>query len=275
MRISDLQSKLADQLYTCTDNYALQCAQPDFCCSAPAPASATAADATARSAPARLPHRALQTMWQAGLQMRSRPWSWPEVLPFGESLPATAANGLHSPGLLPTDHRISGQLSAASSDFGRDLRYQSRTVIASRGGLRNRNEPCPSLILDSLGCRSWQSAPPQHHRASPQPVGLCVPPPVNSRPSASPSREHGTSVCLARESGGTRLERSCDPHSRPRPGQVGSADGGTGRLQDPGGGCLHGASGCGVSLGSLPTLTLGPGLAPTAGVVCSHQNAGH
>lgn len=66
MRISDLQSKLADQLYTCTDNYALQCAQPDFCCSAQAPTSATAADAAARSAPAWLPHRALQTMWQAG-----------------------------------------------------------------------------------------------------------------------------------------------------------------------------------------------------------------
>src|SRR5215471_8394592 len=73
--------------------------------------------------------------------------------------------------------------------------------------------------------------PPQDHRASPQPVGLCVPPPVNSRPSASPSREHGASVCVAGESAGTRLERSCDPHSRPRPGQVGSADGGTGRLQ--------------------------------------------
>src|SRR6516162_49735 len=65
--------------------------------------------------------------------------------------------------------------------------------------------------------------PPQDHRASPQPVGLCVPPPVNSRPSASSSREHGTSVCVARESGGTRLERSCDPHSRPRSGKVGSA----------------------------------------------------
>ena len=162
MRISDLQNKLADQLYTCTDNYALQCAQPDFCCSAQAPTSATAADAAARSAPAWLPHRALQTMWQAGLQMRSRPWSWPEVLPLGESLPATAANGLHSPGLLPPDHRISGQLSAASSVCGRDLHYQSRTVIASRGGLRKRNEPCPSLSLDSLGCRTWQSAPRQH-----------------------------------------------------------------------------------------------------------------
>src|SRR6516164_7929637 len=53
--------------------------------------------------------------------------------------------------------------------------------------------------------------PPQDHRASPQPVGLCVPPPVNSRPSASSSREHGTSVCVARESGGTRLRSALSP----------------------------------------------------------------
>jgi hypothetical protein len=162
MRVSDLQSKLADQLYTCTDNHVLQYAQTDFCCSAQTPTSATAADTTARSAPSWLPHRAVQTLWQAGLQMRSRPWAWPEVLPLGQSLRATAANGLHSPGLLPPDHRISGQLSAAPSDFGRDLRYQSRAVIASRGALSNGHESRPLLSLGFLRCRSWQFAPRQH-----------------------------------------------------------------------------------------------------------------
>jgi len=158
MKLSALQTHLADQLYTWTDNHAFQAAQTDFCCSAQTPMSATAADTTARSTPSRLPHRALQTLWQAGLQMRSRPWSWPQVLPLGQSLRATAANGLHSPGLSPPGHRISGQLSATPSDFGRDLRHQSRAVITSRGALRNRYEPCPSLSLGFLRCRTWQSA---------------------------------------------------------------------------------------------------------------------
>src|SRR5215469_17105048 len=99
MNLSGLQPKLADQLYTCTDDHALQAAQTDACCSAPAPTPATAADATARSSATWFPHRALQALWQAGLQMRSRPWSWPKVLSLGQSLRATAANGLHSPRL--------------------------------------------------------------------------------------------------------------------------------------------------------------------------------
>src|SRR5215469_10631044 len=162
MNLSRLQIKLADQLYTCTDDHAIQAAQTYFCCSTPAPTPATAADATARSSAPWFPHRALQALWQAGLQMRARPWAWPKVLSLGQSLRAATANGLHSPGLSPPDQRISGQLSATPSDFGRDMRHQSRAVIASRGALRNRHESCPHLSLGSLRCRIWQSAPRQH-----------------------------------------------------------------------------------------------------------------
>lgn len=162
MIVSGLQHKLADQLYTCTDNHALQSAQTDFCCSAPAPTSATAAHTTARSAPSWLPYRALQTLWQAGLQMRSRPGSWAEVLPLAQSLRRAAANGLHSPGLLSPGHRISGQLSSAPSDFGPDLRDQSRAVIPPRGTLRNRHASRPSLNVLSVRCRTRQPASCQH-----------------------------------------------------------------------------------------------------------------
>src|SRR5215469_1256641 len=162
MNISGLQTKLADQLYTWTDNHALQAAQTNFCCSAPAQTSVIAADATARSFAPWFPHRALQALWQAGLQMRSRPWAWPKVLSLGQSLRPATTNGLHSPGLSPPHQRISGQLSATPPDFGRDLHYQSRAVIASRGALRNWHESCPHLSLGSLRCRIWQSAPRQH-----------------------------------------------------------------------------------------------------------------
>ena len=162
MNLSDLQHKLADQLYTCTDNYALKAAPTDFCCSAPAPTATTPTAATARSSAPWFSYRALQTLWQAGLQMRSRPRSWPKVLPLGQSLRATAANGLHSPGLLSPERRISCQLLSAPSDFGGDLRHQSRTVISPRTTLRNRYESRPSLDVSSLRCRTRQPASRQY-----------------------------------------------------------------------------------------------------------------
>ena len=162
MNLSDLQARLADQLYTWTDDYALPAAQTDFCCSTPAPTSAAAAAATTRSSTPWFSHRALQTLWQARLQMRSRPRPWPKVLPVGQSLWATTANGLRSAGLSPRNQRISSQLSTTPSDFGRDLRHQSRTVIPARCILRNRHESCPSRNLASLRCRTRQPASRQY-----------------------------------------------------------------------------------------------------------------
>src|SRR6266446_6302536 len=115
---------------------------------------------------------------------------------------------------------------------------------------------------------------PKDRRPSPQPIRLCLPAPVDARPSAPSSGEHGTPVRVAREGAGTGLERSFDPHPRWGPRQVRNADGGTGGLQDVGGRCLDGPSGRRVCLGSLPTFALGLGLASTAGVVCPDPNSG-
>ena len=162
MKISNLQPRLADQLYTWTDTHALQAAQTDFCCFAPTPPSATAPVPAARLSASWFSHRALQSLWQAGLQMRSWPWPRPKVLPLSQSLRATATNGLHSPGLLPSNHRISGQLSSTPSNCGRDLRHKSRAAIPARGTLRDRHESGSPLHLGSFRCRIWQSAPRQH-----------------------------------------------------------------------------------------------------------------
>src|SRR6266581_7641669 len=78
---------------------------------------------------------------------------------------------------------------------------------------------------------------PQDRRSSPQPIRLCLPAPVDARPSAPSSGEHGTPVRVAREGPGTGLERSFDPHPRWGPRQVRNADGGTGGFQDVGGRC--------------------------------------
>src|ERR1700745_290643 len=92
---------------------------------------------------------------------------------------------------------------------------------------------------------------PQDHRTAPPQAGVRVPAPIDPRPSAAPSREHGAAICSARESPGVGLEPSCDPRPRPRPRNLGCADGGERRLQDLGGGCLDGAGGCSICPGSL------------------------
>ena len=174
MNLFDLQTKLADQLYTCTDDYALPAAQTDFCCSASASTPAAAAGAAARSSAPWVPHRALQALRQARLQMRARPRSWPQVLSLPQSLSTAAANGLHSPGLLPPDQTISGQLSATPGALGRDLRHQSRTVVSARCILRNRHESCPSRNLACLRCRTRQPASRQHALRVARPRNSCA-----------------------------------------------------------------------------------------------------
>jgi hypothetical protein len=49
-----------------------------------------------RSSFAGLPHRALQTMRQARMQVCTRPRSWPQVLPLGQSLWRATANGVNT-----------------------------------------------------------------------------------------------------------------------------------------------------------------------------------
>src|SRR5712691_156493 len=112
----------------------------------------------------------------------------------------------------------------------------------------------------------------EDHRTAPEQTGLYICAPVNDRPSAPPSGEHGAPVCAAPEGPGTGLERSRDPHPRSGPGGIGCPDGGAAGLQDLGGGCLDGPSGRCLCLGSLAAGALEPRLASAAGVVRAHRN---
>jgi len=104
------------------------------------PPSAPAPAASAQSGPPWLPHRALQTLWQARMQMRSRPRSWPQILSVGElSRPATA-NGLRPARVLRAGERVPGQLPPRSPDLGGDLRDQPRAPAPPRGALKHRHE---------------------------------------------------------------------------------------------------------------------------------------
>ena len=152
----------ADQLYTWSDTYAPPVAQTNFCRLASTPPTATAPPAAPRSSFAGLSHRALQTLRQAGMQVRSRSRSWPQVLPLGQSLWPATTNGLPPPGLSKPGQRVSRQLPSPPPDLGRGLRHQSRTATPPRGALSHPHEPCFCLALRSLRSQTRRPAPGQY-----------------------------------------------------------------------------------------------------------------
>ena len=107
---------------------------------AKAPPSAPAPIAPAPSGPSRFPHRALQTLWQARLQMRRRPRSWPQVLSVGKLSRPAPANGLCPARVLRAGERVPGQLPPRPPDLRGDLRDQPRASTTSREALKDRHE---------------------------------------------------------------------------------------------------------------------------------------
>lgn len=126
----------SDQLYTWSDiheeptGYHLEKTAPNPC----APTAPTPVD------PARLFDRALQALWQAGVQVRR--WSRPrtQVLSFREPSAFTATNGLCAAGVSRSDFRVPRQLSPNPRDLRSDLGNQSRTAAPAGDSLRNRHE---------------------------------------------------------------------------------------------------------------------------------------
>src|SRR5713101_7697992 len=126
----------SDQLLTSSDENT----EADHRRLAKAPPSAPASIAPTQGCPPWFPHRALQTLWQARLQMRSRPRSWPPILSVGELSRPAPPNGLCPAAVLRAGERVPGQLPPRPPDLGGDLRDQPRTPAPPRGALRDRHE---------------------------------------------------------------------------------------------------------------------------------------
>ena len=138
---------------------------------AKAPPSAPAPIAPTQSCPPWFPHRALQTLWQARLQMRRRPRSWSQILSVGELSRPAPANGLRPARVLRAGERVPGQLPPLPPDLGGDLRDQPRAPTPSREALRDRHER--SAVIPPCTDRSGtgRRAPRQYARqlARPRP----------------------------------------------------------------------------------------------------------
>src|ERR1700688_3076266 len=134
---------ISDKLATWSDENP----EPAHCRFAKTPQLSAAPVAPAASDSSRLAHRALQTMRQAGMQMRRRPRPWPQILSVGQLSGLAAADGLCAPRALRSDGRTPGQLPPRPRDSRGDLRDQPRTTAPPRGALgayRAHSGFCPS-----------------------------------------------------------------------------------------------------------------------------------
>ena len=92
--------------------------------------------ASPRWHPSRFSHRTLQALWQAWLQMRQGPRSWPQVLLIRQLPEIAAASGLCSAEPSCSDQEIPRQLSARSRSLRADLRDQPRVAAPPRDALK-------------------------------------------------------------------------------------------------------------------------------------------
>ncbi len=146
---------IADQLDTWSDGYSkrTRCRTPET------PQRSGASTPPAQIDSARLPHRAIQTMWEAWMQMCRRCRTWPQVLSVGELSGPATADGLRAAGGLWASSGIDRQLSPDSRDSGDDLRDQPRIAAPSRGALKRHHERVTVCRLRPDGCGTgWCSS---------------------------------------------------------------------------------------------------------------------
>ena|SRR5208282_3220500 len=138
---------------------------------AKAPPSAPAPIAPTQSCPPWFPHRALQALRQARMQVRPGLRSWPQVLSVGELSRPAPTNGLRPTRVLRAGERVPGQLSPRPPDLRGDLRDQPRAPTTSREALKDRHER--SAVIPPRADRSGtgRRAPRQYARqlARPRP----------------------------------------------------------------------------------------------------------
>ena len=99
---------------------------PQTCCPAPE-------TSTIEGHPAGVGHRTLQAVWEAGLQVRTRPWTRSQGLPVRESARGAAGDGVRAGRLSRASERVSGQPPPNPRGARGDLRDQPGAAATSRG----------------------------------------------------------------------------------------------------------------------------------------------
>jgi hypothetical protein len=152
---------ISDQLYTWSDDFTRKIS----CRLAKTPPVTAAAIAPTHRDPPWFAHRALQTLWQAWLQVCQRPGARSQVLSIGKLSGLSTSYGLCAAGVLRSDHRIPRQLPTNPRDLRGDLRDQPRATTASRGALRDRDGRCTLRAHRTVGNGIRRRSPGQYARS--------------------------------------------------------------------------------------------------------------
>lgn len=107
----------------------------------PPPQDLAAPTPAGRTRVAWLPHRTLQTLRQAGVQVCPRSRPWPQTLSVGEPLRRAPGDGLRAAGPSRASGAVSGQLPTDSRHPRRVVRHQPRTAASTRHLLSASDEP--------------------------------------------------------------------------------------------------------------------------------------
>ena len=150
----------SDQLFTWSDEHT----KGTRCRTAKTSQCSCTPTASAQIDSAGIYHRAIQALWQAGVQMRRRARTRPQVLSVGKLSGPAAANGLCPAGCLWRNGRVSGQLSPKPRDSGSNLRDQPRIVAPSRGALKRHHERVTARSSRSDRCAIGRRASRQYAR---------------------------------------------------------------------------------------------------------------
>jgi hypothetical protein len=92
----------------------------------------------------RLPDRALQTLWQARVQMCAWSWSWSQVLPVRQPGRRQTADGLRSPEVPRAGRRVPCEFSQDKAALGRNMYDQpgastpQGAIVDDGHGIRDR-----------------------------------------------------------------------------------------------------------------------------------------
>ena len=157
---------LSDQLYTWSDEYTKRIR----CRTAKTAQRSRASTAPNQIDSARLPHRTIQAMRQAGVQMRRRAGTRSQILSVSKLPGPAAANGLRAPGCLWTNSGVPRQLSPKPRDSGDNLRDQPRIVAPSRGAVERCHERTADYSTCLDRCGIGRSTSRQHaHRLARRP----------------------------------------------------------------------------------------------------------
>src|ERR1017187_8871919 len=133
-------------------------------CVAQAPAGVAAQTSAFGCGVARLADRALQALWQAGMQMCRRARPRAKVLPVRELSRRATADGLRATGKSGGHPRASRQLPRGTRGARGGLRARPRAVTAPRGALRPGGERNVAAAYHTNRRFGRCAAPRQHAR---------------------------------------------------------------------------------------------------------------